>query len=61
MTLYVRTTMDDLELPIAVADSVKELAQMLNKTRNHVSSSLSRKYRGWYVIECDELTGGYGR
>ena len=29
MTLYIRTTADKYELPIAVADSPKELAQML--------------------------------
>lgn len=52
--------MDDLELPIAVAGSAEELAQMLHITKNHVKSSISHGYRGWYKIECDDLPGGNG-
>ena len=32
MKLYVRTTTDELELPVAVADSAKELAEMTGTT-----------------------------
>ncbi len=46
--------MDDLELPVAVAGSAEELAQMLHITKNHVKSSISHGYRGWYKIECDD-------
>lgn len=54
MKLYLRTTMDDLELPIAVAGSAEELAQMLHITKNHVKSSISHEYRGWYKIEIND-------
>ena len=32
MKLYIKTTMDDLELPVAVAESAKELAEMTGTT-----------------------------
>lgn len=49
--LYVRTTMDELELPIAVAGSAKELAKMLNTTPNVVYSSISKHHKGWYKVQ----------
>ena len=49
--LYIKTTMDDLELPIAVADSGVELAEMLNTTPDVVYSSISKKRRGWYKVQ----------
>lgn len=60
MNLYLKTTNDDLELPIAVADTAYELARMLHCTSNQVYSSISHKYRGWYKVEIDDLTGGNG-
>lgn len=51
--LYLRTTQDELELPIAVADSPTELARMLGTTENNVSSCISKHYKGWYKIEIE--------
>lgn len=52
--LYIRTTTDDLELPVAVADSVTELAKLLNTTPGTVSSSISHKHKGWYRVQDKE-------
>lgn len=57
--LYIRTTMDELELPIAVANSVTELAKMLNVSPNVVSSSICKHYKGWYKIQEDEINESY--
>jgi len=51
MTLYLRTTNDKYELPIAVAESPTELARLLGTTQGSVSSSISHKRPGWYKIE----------
>lgn len=48
--LYLRTTQDELELPIAVADSPTELARMLGTTANNVSSSIAHGRKGWYAV-----------
>lgn len=61
MKLYLKTTKDKYEFPIAIADSPKELALMLGTNANVVKSAIAHKIRGWYRIECDDLTGGYGR
>lgn len=52
--LYMRVTADEFELPIAVAGSPKELAQMLGKTRNAVNSAICHKNRGWCKVEIEE-------
>jgi hypothetical protein len=52
--LYVKTTKDDLELPIAVADSPSELARMLGTTRGTVESSISKHHKGWHRIIIEE-------
>lgn len=54
MKLYIKTTTDDLELPIAVAESAKELAEMVNTTENSVYSSISHKCKGWIRIEVED-------
>lgn len=41
--LYMKVTRDEFELPVAVADSVAELAKMLGIKPNTVSRSLSRQ------------------
>lgn len=41
MTLYMKTTYDEYELPVAVADSPKELAEMIGTSASVVSSSIS--------------------
>lgn len=51
MKLYMRTTMDEYELPVAVAESARELARMIGTSEDAVFSSISQKHRGWYKIE----------
>ena len=53
--LYIRTTTDELELPVAVADSVTELAKLLKTTPGTVSSSISHKHKGWYRIREEDV------
>ncbi len=53
--LYVKTTLDKYEFPIAVADSAAELAKMLGKSPNTVHSSFSKKIKGWYRIPEEDL------
>lgn len=54
MKLYIKTTMDDLELPVAVAGSAKELAEMTGTTAASVLSSISHKHKGWYRVEVED-------
>jgi len=54
MTLYLKTTLDKYELPIAVAESAVELARLLHTTPEVVYSSLSHKRRGWFKVEVEE-------
>lgn len=49
--LYLRTTVDEYELPVAVAESPSELAQILGTTPGCVSSSISHKRPGWFLLE----------
>ena len=41
MCLYLKVTKDEFELPLAVADSLKELAIMTGDTINTISSAMS--------------------
>lgn len=43
MYVYMYVTTDKYELPIAIADSPKELAAILGTTNNAVSSAISHK------------------
>lgn len=52
--LYMRVTKDKYELPVAVAGSSKELADMLGVKPNNVSSSISRGCKGYCKIVIDE-------
>ena len=52
--LYLRTTKDKYELPVAVAESLSELSRMTGHTKNVISSAISKKQRGWYRIEVNE-------
>lgn len=54
MKLYIKTTMDDLELPVAVAGSAKELAEMTGTTAASVLSSISHKHKGWNRVEVED-------
>lgn len=49
-----RTTTDEFELPIAVAGSSQELAEMLGTSRDVVLSSISHKHQGWHRIIISE-------
>lgn len=53
-TIYMRTTTDDLELPVAVADTARELAEMIGTSVNCVFSSLSHNHKGWAKVEIEE-------
>lgn len=46
MKLYMRVTHDKYELPVAVADSVIELAKMLGLGRSSLESIFSKVRRG---------------
>ena len=46
MKLYLRVTKDKYELPVAVADSPRELAQMIGVSRDTILSSLSHVKAG---------------
>lgn len=54
MTLYMLVTKDKFELPIAVAESTRELAMMLGVSPNIVSSSYSKKYSNWKKVEIED-------
>ena len=51
MALYIKTTLDEYEFPVAVAGSALELARMLNTSTNVVYSCISKKCKGWYKVE----------
>ena len=53
--LYIATTNDRYELPIAVADSTKELAEMLGMKHNTVSIYMCGYKKGFYKIPVQEL------
>lgn len=52
--IYIRTDCTKYDLPIAIADSAKELAKMLGTTSKCVSSSISHRRKGWYKVESEE-------
>lgn len=45
-TVYMRVTSDRFELPVAVADSVGELARLLGISSRSISCMLARYYAG---------------
>ena len=47
---YIKVTTDEYELPLAVAESARELAIMCHTTENAVLSSISKKRAGWIRI-----------
>ena len=54
MKLYIKTTTDRLELPVAVAHSARELAEMTGTTAACVYSSLSHRHKGWERVEVED-------
>lgn len=53
-TIYMKCTNDKYELPVAVADSPKELAQLLHIKRNLVNSAISHKHKTFVKVEVDD-------
>lgn len=60
MNIYMRVTSDEIELPVAVADSVGELAKMLNVKRSSLVSIFSKvrngsnRFKCYKIVEIDE-------
>lgn len=54
MHVYLKTTLDEYELPVAVADTARELAEMVGTSQSVIYSSISHKYRGYYKVELEE-------
>ncbi len=52
--IYLRTTLDELELPIAVAGSVSELSRLTGTSEGTIRSSISHHNRGWHRILVEE-------
>ena len=52
--LYLYVTRDDYELPLIVADSAEELAQILGTTKNTVLSCISHNRKGWARVSVEE-------
>lgn len=45
-----RTTKDEYELPLAVAESCEELAKMVGVSKSTAACCISRKYKGWVKV-----------
>lgn len=54
MFVYMKCSNDVYEIPLAVADTAKELAEILGTTEAVVYSSISHKRKGWYKVEVEE-------
>ena len=58
MTLYMKVTRDEYELPVAVAETKAELARMLGLKREHVRTAFShaKKFKNptYVVVEVDD-------
>lgn len=54
MKLFLRVTLDKYELPIAVAESKKELAQILGLTRQTVLTYYARNQRGFIEVDVED-------
>lgn len=54
MKVYTKTTNDKYELPIAVADSKRELAMMLGQSIGGVTSAFSHKISVYHEIDIGE-------
>lgn len=55
MKLYMKCTTDELELPLAVADSPKELAVMLKANYGTIATMVSRQICGYHKVEIDDI------
>lgn len=50
MKVYMKVTGDKYELPIAIADSPKELAEMVGVKANSISSQITRAEKGYLKV-----------
>lgn len=60
MHVYMKVTTDDLELPIAIADTAKELAEIIGVHENTVYAGVSRGRKSYVRVEVeddDEMPG----
>ena len=55
--LYIAVSLDEYELPIAVADTVPELAKIMGTTVNSIRSAISHKARRYHKVERIEEEG----
>ena len=55
MTLYMKTTTDRLELPIAVEDSPSKLARALGLSPHSVATMCSKQKNGYHRIVIEEI------
>lgn len=44
--IYMKVTADEYELPLFVAETVRELAEMTGTTENNIRSSISKRRNG---------------
>lgn len=49
MTLYLEITKDEFELPLAVADSINELARLTGKNPANICHCIHREGRSKYI------------
>lgn len=61
MKLYLCVTRDEYELPLAIADTPRELAEMCGVTKSAICSAISHEKHGHYnsrykrvIVEDDE-------
>ena len=52
--MYIACTNDEYELPIAVADTATELAQMVGVTRDSLYSMMTHKTGHYYKVKENE-------
>ena len=56
MRLYMKTTTDKYELPIAVGDSPTKLAHKLGLTRDSVVTMCAKGKSGYHRIEIEDMS-----
>lgn len=56
MKVYLKVTKDKYELPLAIADSPSELAEMVGTTSNAITSAICHNQKGYkrVIIDYDE-------
>ena len=54
MKVYMKVTKDEYELPLAIADSLKELSLLTGTKISVIKSSISHGYLGWCKVIINE-------